>query len=278
MISGTMIRGTTQLYGLVGRPVRRSASPGLHNAWFAHYGIDAVYLALEVPEGADGGVLLALRTLGVAGANVTVPLKRALLSQVDTLEPLAQAAGAVNTLVREGDRWVGANTDVEGYCRSLEEAGESLAGRDARILGTGGAARAVAVGLASRGARRVVVLGREPAKAQAIVDELAPRFPAVLFGTGPLVTEALRDADLCTVATSGRPPVLEQLDPRVLASRALWVDLNYWDPHPPGFSRAQAAGHRTLSGHAMLEWQARLAFSLWTGRLPDTLLSRPSRV
>jgi shikimate dehydrogenase len=273
-----LITGDTRLYGLVGRPVRRSASPALHNAWFARYGIDAVYLALEVPPDADSGVLLALRTLGVAGANVTVPLKTALLAQVDSLDPLAQAAGAVNTLIFEDGRWRGANTDVEGYCRSLEEAGVSLADCDARILGTGGAARAVAVGLASRGARRVVLLGRDQGAAQAVADELASRFPAVPFGAGPLETEQLRGATLCTVATSGRPPAVERLDPRVLAPAALWVDLNYWDPDPPGSAAARSAGHRVFSGHAMLEWQARLSFSLWTGRLPDTVLSRPSPV
>lgn len=262
-----MITGATRVYAVLGRPIAHSASPQLHNTWFAEHGVDAVYVALEVKEGAEARIVSSLDALGICGANVTAPLKQAVVHQVSALDADAAAAGAVNTLVFEDKRWVGANTDVEGFARSVEQDQGSLHG-DACIIGAGGAARAVAVALARRGASQVRILARDRGRAETLADVLAGHFPALPFQVAPIDSASLRGADLCVVATSGRPEAVSRLDPSVMRAGARWVDLNYWDRAPPAFASAQAAGLRAQDGRSMLVWQARLAFARFTGILP----------
>jgi shikimate dehydrogenase len=231
------------VYAVFGRPVGRSASPALHNAWFARLGIPGVYVALEVPEGREDRVVDAFRTLGLAGANVTVPLKTAVAAQVDALDPDAAATGAVNTLVRDGDRVIGCNTDVAGFRRTLG----ALRGRRAVIVGAGGAARAVARALDLDG---------------------APYRTLSRSGPDPLVREAFAEAELVVNAASGRPAILDALLPSDVPRLVGMIDLNYWDPDPPGRSLAGSCGVPFRTGAAMLEAQAAEAFARWTGRDP----------
>jgi shikimate dehydrogenase len=265
----TGITGATQVFAVLGRPVRHSASPALHNAWFAAHGLDAVYVALEVPEGAEPRVVDAVRALGLAGANVTAPLKDRVVDQLDALDETARAVGAVNTIAREGDALVGANTDVEGFCRSVEARGVDLRGRDAVILGAGGAARAVAVGLAHRGAARIRIAARRPERAAIVAGQVGRAFPDASLLSVPMGDRAIAGADLVVVATSGRPAAVAASDPAALAEGAVWVDLNYWDPDPVGFRAAAARGCHTIDGRGMLHWQAALSFERWTGTLPE---------
>jgi shikimate dehydrogenase len=185
------------------------------------------------------------------------------------LDPGAAAIGAVNLLLRDGDRWRGANTDAEGFCRSVEDRGVDLTGRVAAVIGTGGAARAVAVGLAMRGAREIRLLGRRSEATTQIARTLRTHFPAITIDTGPIRTEAIAGAERIVIATSGRPEAIDRLDPSALAPGAAWVDLNYWDPDPPGFAAAARAGCTVIDGHGMLSWQAALSFERWIGVLPD---------
>ncbi|MEZ4240348.1 MAG: shikimate dehydrogenase [Myxococcota bacterium] len=255
----------TRLYAVLGRPVRHSGSPALHNAWFAALGVDAVYLALEVPAGAEDRAVDAVRTLGLAGANLTVPLKERAVAAVDRLDPAAAAVGAVNTLAWADDgALVGHNTDVDGFARSLAAAGVDLAGRDAVVLGAGGAARAVATAIARAGPARLRIAARRADAADALCAALPVRAEPA-----PIATGAIAGADLVVVATSGRADAVAALDPAVLADGAAWADLNYWDPDPVGLRAAAARGCRTVRGDGMLRWQAALAFERWTGTLPQ---------
>jgi 3-dehydroquinate dehydratase/shikimate dehydrogenase len=143
------IRPDAAIYGIVGKPISRSRSPVMHNAGFAASGVNAVYVALETGDAED--FVRFARTSSVRGASITAPLKIAMLDHVDDVEPLARRVGAINTLVVRGERWIGANTDVEGFLTPLSKR-LHLKGVRASVLGAGGAARAVAVGLADQGA------------------------------------------------------------------------------------------------------------------------------
>ena len=264
-----MISGSTRTYAVLGRPIAHSRSPELHNAWFSVHGIDAIYVALEVQANADERFVSCLDALGLSGANLTAPLKQRALPQIGLLEEDAEDAGAVNTVYRSEGRLVGANTDVEGFWRAAEEGFGDLTGCDARIIGAGGAARAVAVALARRGAARIKVLARDPEQASRLSSQISERFPLVPLSAAPIADESLSGADLCVIATSGRPELVAGLDPSRLRSGARWMDLNYWDPDPPAFAKAHAAGLRVLDGRSMLLWQARLAFQRFTGVLPE---------
>jgi shikimate dehydrogenase len=166
------ISGATRVAGVVGDPVRHSLSPVLHNAAYRELGLDWVYVAFEVPDGATRGALEAMRTLDLAGLSVTMPHKTAAAACCDELSDDAAALHSVNTVsIGSGGRLVGDSTDGEGFLRSLRDAGHDPAGASVVLLGAGGAARAVARALGRAGAR-VVVCARKP-DAAAVAAQLA---------------------------------------------------------------------------------------------------------
>ncbi|MFT5459809.1 MAG: shikimate dehydrogenase [Myxococcota bacterium] len=267
-----MITGHTPVFALLGDPVQHSLSPAIHNAWFAHHGLDGVYVAIPVPSDA-GSIGPALRDLCFAGVNLTVPHKGAVLDVLDSIGPLARAAGAVNTVVRRGSGLHGANTDAEGFVRAWVEAGGSPGGAHAVILGAGGAARAVAAGLAGHGATAIVILNRSPVA----LSPLKAAYPRTVFTSGRLtdLPRHASTADLVVNATpGGARSSVAALSTDGLRPSAFWCDLNYWDPAPPQLASCRAMGLRTLTGHSMLVHQGALSFSLFTGVEPDLAVAR----
>ncbi len=174
-MNGRDMRGRP--YALViGDPVAHSKSPLIHRFWLEECGIDAEYGVETVAEGKLAGFLARHRANPAwRGANVTMPHKQAILPLLDLLDPLAKRIGAVNTVVRQSDgALVGYNTDAGGFLEPLRPLlARPHLFRMARIVGTGGAARAVVAALADEGFT-LVLIGRDPAKARAILDELAP--------------------------------------------------------------------------------------------------------
>lgn len=257
---GSAITGATPVFALLGAPVAHSRSPTLHNGLFARTGTPGVYVALPVDPACSGRALVeSVRTLGLAGANLTVPFKERVLAQLDALAPSAARAGSVNTLVREGTTIVGHNTDGNGLVASAREAGWRPGGR-ALVLGAGGAGRAVAAALVDAGCE-VIVLNRSSARAAAVGRALG-------LQTGPLTAAAMTalsaGAELvvncCTPAADA---AVAALPADGLAPGALWVDTNYFRaplPCPAG------DGLRRLDGRGMLLHQGLAAFTLWTGR------------
>lgn len=265
----TAIRATTQLYALVGHPVRTSRSPELHNGWFADFGIDAVYVVLDVPPQAGSGIVAAIRTLGLAGANVTVPHKATVLPHLDRVDALAEELGAVNTIVREGDALVGLNTDAPGWHGALAGQGIEIAGRSTVIVGTGGAGRAVAGAALRAGVDHLRLVNRTVTRAEALAASLRVRHPTARIEVTPVGADAVEGADLVVIAVAGRPALLDRLDPSRCRPGAVWNDLDYRAPEPPLSVRARAAGFTVVDGRGMLMGQAALSFEAWTGRRPD---------
>jgi shikimate dehydrogenase len=262
----------TRVYGVLGWPVAHSRSPAMQNAAFAAAGIDATYVRFPVAPDALGDAIRGLRALGVAGANVTVPHKSAVIAHLDALDESARAVGAVNTLTIADDGTLrGANTDVGGLVRALVEAGAALAGARALVLGAGGAARAAVAGLRGAGAHVTVAARRveEGARLGAPTLDLADR--------GALA-DALAMADVVVQATSatmhGGPTrggdaaaqaFVDALPLAALRRGALVTDLVYAPRDTLLLREARAHGARTLDGLAMLLHQGALAFELWTG-------------
>ncbi|MBW2255513.1 MAG: shikimate dehydrogenase [Deltaproteobacteria bacterium] len=266
------MRGSTRVFALVGHPVAHSLSPTIYNALFREEGIDAVYVALDVPPERGPAIASALRVLGLAGVNLTVPHKAAILPDLDDLDDGVVETGAANVVLCQGGRLHGYNTDSEGFCRAFEERfGPGLQGCRAMILGAGGAACAVAVGLARRSAASVVFLNRTASRARAAVTRIAPFHAEVHFEFDRLVPEVFSQrapgVDLVVNATSGGArDLVDLLDVRALPTTATWCDLNYWMDAPPAFSACRDRGVRTQGGLDMLVHQAALAFELFTGR------------
>ena len=163
------ISGSTEIYGLIGDPVEHSYSPRMMNAAFSSMNLDARYLAFQVKTEEVSEAIQGIRALNVAGVNVTVPHKSAVIPYLDEVTPLAKKIGAVNTNSNVKGHLKGTNTDFSGFIRSLKTLNFSPKNKTIAILGSGGSARALRVGLADGGALRVIVHNRTSERAEKLV-------------------------------------------------------------------------------------------------------------
>jgi len=169
----------TEIYGVIADPVAHSMSPVIHNAAFKEQGIDAIYLPFRVPREDLNDFFADRTTLGIRGLSVTIPHKEAVLDKLTKVDDAVKGIGAANTIVFDGDDSIGYNTDYRGSMDSLDEVvadhfHNGITGRTALILGAGGVVKAVAYGLARRGAN-VVIAGRTHERAKRLADRLKCR-------------------------------------------------------------------------------------------------------
>lgn len=253
--------------GLFGYPVAHSASPRMHNAAFAALGLaDWRYELWETAPGDLGGRVAALRTdPGIAGANVTIPHKQAVVAHLDGVSEHAVSIGAVNTLVRDGGRLLGENTDWIGFLDDLRRHGlGNLAGARALVLGAGGSARAICYALVRAGADTRVV-NRDPARAVA----LAASLPGVRALPALDQAQAL-GTDLIVNCTSAGMEPRETTTPwpsdLPFPHQATVYDLVYKPATTRLMRDAASAGLRVIGGIGMLAEQGAEAFALWTGQ------------
>src|SRR6201991_3536302 len=163
--------GAARLAGITGWPVRHSRSPRLHGFWLDRYGVDGAYVPLPIEPSGFAAAIKGLMLAGFAGVNCTIPHKEAAFAVCDVVDGSARRAGAVNTLVFEGGRITGSNTDGWGFLESLRGSGVDPAAGPPLILGAGGSARAVAAVLLDLGID-VVIANRTRTRAEAIAQEL----------------------------------------------------------------------------------------------------------
>ena len=259
------------LAGVLGWPVAHSRSPKIHSYWISKYGLLGAYVQLPVAPGQLGLALPGLAALGFRGCNITLPHKVDALHLVDALDANAARIGAINTIVVQGDGSLkGFNNDGFGYIQSLLDAKPDWradAGPVA-VLGAGGAARAVVLSLADRGAREIRLLNRTPEKAQALANEFGAPVRALPWSQRHA---ALADVAMLVNTTSqgmqGQPAL--DLDLAALPLHALVSDVIYVPMQTPLLAAARQRGNATVNGLGMLLNQARPAFQAWFGVLPD---------
>jgi shikimate dehydrogenase len=263
-----VISGRTRGAGVIGLPVRHSLSPTIFNAAFEACGLDWAYLAFEVPEGAAGLAMGGVRALGLEGVSVTMPHKTAVIDALDELSEAAADLGAVNCVTRRGTALVGDNTDGDGLIDALRvDEGVDVAGRTCGVVGAGGAGRAVARALGHAGAAAVIVANRSPdagARAAALAGPAGRIGSAHEVAEAEIVVNATPLGMGVVVTTSGEPEPLP-LDPGLLGSGQLLVDLIYHPAETPLLAAARERGVRSINGLGMLIHQAGHAFRSWTG-------------
>lgn len=248
---------------LIGDPVAGSLSPRMQRAAFAAAGLDLDYTSVRIGRAELAGAFPAL-SRRFLGLNVTRPLKEAVIPMLEAVSGPAAAAGSVNTVVFSGGAACGESTDGTGFLAALARASHSPV-RRALILGTGGAARAVAAALQGSGAA-VAVAGRNTAAVERLRADLGVTATAT---DTPALTAAVAEADLLVNATpvGGEPaPVAMPLPDAVPLQPGLVVfDLVYRPRRTALLHRAAAAGCRTVEGIEMLIEQGARSFQLWTG-------------
>ena len=253
------ITARTALCGVLLHPAGHTRSPAMHAAAYAALGIDAVYLAFDVPPEQLADALRGARALGMRQLAISLPHKQAALEHVDELDETARRIGALNTVTRVGEKLLGSNTDWLGAVRALESE-RRLDGARAVVLGAGGTARAVVFGLLERGAR-VHVLNRSPERAERLAQELGAH------GSGELSELARTPHDVLVNTTSvGLREDVSPVAASALRAESIVMDAVY-DPLRTRLLRdAEACGARTISGKWMLIHQAAEQFRLFTGR------------
>lgn len=261
---------------VIGDPIAQSKSPVIHRFWLEKLGLEGDYRATRVGP-SDVASFLAERAADPAwrGCNVTMPLKQAVQSHLHSVEETADRIGAVNTIYPDPDRQlVGSNTDAPGFLEPLRPVlAASHWFRMARVLGTGGAARAIVSALAGE-AFTIVLAGRDPAKARALLDELAPEgdhHAVDLAHFADSTDFAFDDREGCCdlivnaspLGMRGQPPLLFDWSHAPPGSLAYDIVTDPLDT--PFLQGAREGGFGTIDGLAMLIGQAALAFERFFG-------------
>lgn len=281
--------------GILGYPLHHTLSPVLHQFLMQHCGLLGTYEALETPPERLAAMIEKLRATGYQGVNVTIPHKVAMLDLVEVVDPLAQAIGAINTVVfAPDDTATGYNTDATGFMASLPPALKAdLAQRPALVLGAGGAARAVVAGLIQAQVPALTLAVRNPSKAQdlvALAHAMAQRLgtrpaidciPLTALDDNPAQQACLATAGFVVnttplgMAHTGTPyPTQTPLSHEcleVLPTGTWVIDLIYRPRQTQLLQDASAHGHPTQDGLAMLVHQGLQAFTLWTAMSVENL-------
>jgi shikimate dehydrogenase len=268
---------TTPFAEVIGDPIAQSKSPTIHGYWLGKLGIGADYRACHVSSDGLADYLVARRADPAwRGCNVTMPHKQAVIALLDRLDPQAGRIGAVNTIVREGEELVGYNTDVAGFLEPLRgRLAKKHLFRMARVLGTGGAARAIVAALADEGFV-IVLAGRDPAKAQRLLGELASgehHAPPLNHFAEP-TDFAFDDREDCLdlivnaspLGMTGQPPLV--FDFSHAPPGSVVYDIVTTPADTAFLEAARASGFDTIDGLAMLIGQAAAAFEKFFGAAP----------
>lgn len=273
-----------ELVGVFGQPVAENPTGVMQEAAFAAAGLNWRYLTIEVPPDRLADAVRGMRAFGMQGINLTIPHKVAVMPYLDAIAPDAQIIGAVNTVRREGDRYIGENTDGKGFLRGVrEDAGVDPEGKRVVMLGAGGAARAVATELALAGASRIVVVNRTVQRGAAMVEDLRANTGAdVQFAAWEGTYPVPADTDIFVNATSiGLYPDVDAMpDVDLGAARdgMLVCDVVFNPPQTPLVKAAKARGLPVLDGLSMLVYQGVIGFELWTGlRAPEAVMKQALR-
>ena len=260
------------LTGLIGYPIAHSAAPAMHEKAAAALGVRCHYQLIEV-KGAGRNDLRAMlegiRRLGFAGVNVTFPYKEAVVDLIDSLAPDARAIAAVNTIVADGARLVGHNTDATGFVRAITPLLASTPRGPIALIGAGGVGKAIAFALAGLGVGELRIFDADAAKVARLAGQLAGRHAV----RGVASVEAAVDG--ATGVVNGTPvgmlPNRDSPVPQSLLHPSMWVaDAVYTPLWTPLLLAAKAKGSKVLTGRDLAIYAAADAFELFTTMMPST--------
>ncbi len=256
---------------VIGSPIEQSLSPAIHNAAFRIHGDDWIYVAFEVAPGSASDAIRAMRTLGISGLSVTMPLKSEICDAVDDLDESARLVRSVNTVIRRPDgSLLGINTDGEGCCNALESAGAVLASAKVAIIGAGGTARSIIAAMSLRGIAELVVINRTESHAQeaikisrlariGIESDIAKS--NILINCTPIGMRSVNESSIPCSST-------------YLHHGQFVLDAVYDPLLTPLLREARKVGATIVDGLDMLVHQGALQQQHWLGRLPSVEIMR----
>ena len=269
-MSGNVL-GTTKILGVMAFPVSHSLSPVMHNAAIAAMGLDYVYVPFPIPVADLPAAIAGLKAIqSVQGFNLTIPHKVEVIPLLDQVMPIALSVGAVNTVKRVGDRWVGTNTDVAGFLEPLKQLKCDWKTMPAVILGSGGAAKAVVAACLELGCPVIHVVGRDPKKIKKFHGTMTSQLHDFNLRVHPWtsIPHLLEIAGIVINATpigmaSDPNTPISEAEMALLPDNAIAYDLIY-TPRPTKFLQfAAARGLKAIDGLEMLINQGAIALEFW---------------
>lgn len=264
------IDGYTRTCGLIGNPVEHTMSPAIHNTLAENLGENLVYVPFHVPTGHVKEAVEGAFALNLLGCNVTVPYKSDVIPYLKEIDPLAKRIGAVNTLVRTDMGFKGYNTDMPGLYRAMLSDGVEIAGESVLILGAGGVARAVAVLLAEKNAKEIIILNRTLEKATKIADEVNGYVGHVLVKAMRLEDYAALPGEKYLAIQATNIGMFPNVNDVVIEDKAFYKKIHtgydlIFNPIETKFMRlVKEAGGNAYHGLKMLLYQGIVAYELWT--------------
>lgn len=267
------IDGTTRITGVFGYPISHTRSPAMHNFAYSRLDLNIIYVPFLVNPRNLGAAIKGVRALGVAGVNVTLPHKQAVMKHLDTVSPESRLIGAVNTVVNRGGKLFGTTTDPYGIVMALKRKKIAIKNKRVTLLGTGGTARTALFTFLFNGCKDIVLAGRRPRRGLVMARDAGGHFKRkipVLSLYGKAFDARMRETDLlvnCTsVGMSGAsnemPVRKEHLRPGLAV-----FDIVYNRKQATRLVReAEKKGLATACGMDMLIYQGIAAFKLFTGK------------
>jgi len=264
------------LLGLIGAGIQRSVSPALQEEEARHHGLRLHYQLIDFDEAGVGAEVLpdlmrSIRTIGFAGLNVTFPCKQAVIPLLDSLSEEARAIGAVNTVVRDGDRLVGHNTDGPGWAWGFRRALPNADLSRVVLLGAGGAGAACADAVMRLGAQKLAIVDRDARRATDLAARLNSQFPGARASAAADIASSMKGASGLIHATpTGMAKIPGMPLPETLLHRSMWVsEVVYVPLETELLKAARRIGCATVDGGHMNVGQATRGFRLFTGLEPD---------
>lgn len=255
---------------VIGHPIQHSKSPLIHGYWLEKYGISGTYTAIDIAPDNLKKDVQNLIDAGYAGFNVTVPHKISIIDQCAEITPLARKIGAVNTITIKEGKLYGDNTDAYGFAQNIKESTEgwSFAGKNALVIGAGGAANAILYALLEEGVEHITITNRTREKAE-LLQRFNPDKITVVDWQNR--SEACENKNLIintsALGMSGKADL--EIDISNAAKDAMVTDIVYAPLETDLLKQAKALGLQTVTGIGMLLHQARPGFERWNGTLPE---------
>lgn len=266
------ISGKTELYAVLGNPIKHSLSPFIHNTAFRMRSMDKVYVALEVLPDKLKLAIDMMRAFGIKGFNLTMPLKEDVIRYIDALSPEAEAIGAVNCILNKNGRLTGYNTDSQGFALAVLNKKGSIP-KTAFILGAGGVAKAIVAQLVLQGVERIYIANRTLNRAEALADkfknkkqttlEVVPWKPEIwgkiMSGCGLIVNAT-------SVGMKNNGNLAPSIPWQSINTEAIVFETIYEPLETEFLKRARELKLMTVEGLDLLLYQAAIAFEIWTGQ------------
>lgn len=262
--------GRTRTCGLIGNPVEHTLSPVIHNTLAEDFSHNLVYVPFRVDAERVEDAVKGAYALNILGCNVTVPHKSAVIPFLKEIDPMAEKIGAVNTLVRTEGGFKGYNTDLPGLYRAMVSDGITIEGEQILMLGAGGVARAAAMLMADKGAKRIVIINRTVSKAQTLAEEIKTFYPEVILeaaGLDELSRFSEKKAYIAIQATNiGMYPKCDETlidNPEFYEAIHTGYDMIFNPADTKFMQLVREHGGKAYNGLKMLLYQGVIAYELW---------------